>query len=108
MFSASEEMLNIGIYALRIISISFLFAGFCIISGAVFQALGDGVLSLTVSVARQLVALLPIAYILSKTCGLNCVWYAFPLAEIVSVVFCLTFLKYVYRRKIKYIGGSSC
>jgi len=85
-FDASAEMLEIGIPALRLISISFLLAGFCIIAGSVFQALGNGVYSLIVSVARQLVILLPAAFILAKVGGLIAVWWAFPIAEIMSFV----------------------
>jgi len=102
-FNASGQMLDIGIPALRIISISFLFAGFCIISSSVFQALGQGILSLIVSLIRQLVILLPAAYVLSRIGGLNLVWWAFPFAEIFAVVLCTVFLMYVYRKKIKII-----
>ena len=78
MFNASPYMLEIGTPALRLISISFLFAGYCIIVGSVFQALGNGVYSLIVSVARQLVCILPLAYLFARSLGLNSVWYAFP------------------------------
>lgn len=103
LFSASDHMQEIGGHALRIISISFLFAGFCIIAGSVFQALGNGVLSLIVSIARQLVVLLPAAFILAKTGGLHSVWWAFPIAEIASMVLSLVFLKFIYQQKIKYL-----
>ena len=83
-FDASAEMLQIGIPALRLISISFLLAGFCIVAGSVFQALGNGIYSLIVSVARQLVILLPAAFILAKVGGLMAVWWAFPIAELMS------------------------
>ena len=102
-FNASGQMLDIGIPALRIISISFLFAGFCIISSSVFQALGQGILSLIVSLIRQLIILLPAAYVLSRIGGLNLVWWAFPFAEIFAVILCTVFLMYVYRKKIKII-----
>ena len=84
MFEASEEMLAIGVPALRIIGVHFLIAWFCIIAGSVFQALGNGVYSLVVSVARQLVVLLPVAFILARTGGLHAVWWAFPIAEMMS------------------------
>ena len=74
MFEASDEMLEIGVSALRIIGVHFLIAWFCIIAGSVFQAVGNGVYSLIVSVARQLVILLPAAYILAKIGGLALVW----------------------------------
>ena len=67
MFDASETMLAIGVPALRTISLSFAFAGFCIVTGSVFQALGNGVYSMIVSIARQLIVLLPVAYLLLVT-----------------------------------------
>ena len=100
-FNASTSMQKIGIPALKIISLSFLFAGFCIIVGSVFQALGEGVLSMIVSIARQLVVLLPVAYLLSKTGNLNMIWWAFPIAEMASVVLCVIFLKRTYYNVIK-------
>lgn len=100
-FNASKSMIDIGIPALKIISLSFLFAGFCIIVGSVFQALGEGVLSMIVSIARQLVVLLPVAYLFSKTGNLNMIWWAFPIAEIASVVLSVIFLKRTYNKIIK-------
>ena len=100
-FNASKSMIDIGIPALKIISLSFLFAGFCIIVGSVFQALGEGVLSMIVSIARQLVVLLPVAYLFSKTGNLNMIWWAFPIAEIASVVLSVIFLKRIYNKIIK-------
>ena len=98
------DLLTIGVPALRTISISFLFAGFCVVSSAVFQALGHGVLSLIVSVVRQLVVLLPVAFLLSKIHGLDTVWWSFPIAELFSVTLCALFLRRVYRREIRGIG----
>lgn len=86
LFSASEAMLAMGVPALRIISTHFLIAGFCIIAGGVFQGLGNGVYSLVVSVMRQLVVLLPSAFILAKLFGLAAVWWCFPIAELMSLV----------------------
>lgn len=83
-FNASGRMLQIGVPALRIISLCFLPAAFDIIFSTTFQAVGDGVKSLIISLLRQLVVLLPCAYLLSKI-GLNAVWYAFPIAECVSL-----------------------
>lgn len=100
LFSASEEMINIGIPALRIISLSFLFAGYCIVVSSMFQALGNGVMSLIVSIGRQLVVLLPVAYLLSKTNNLNLVWWAFPIAELASVLLSIIGFKYVYKKEI--------
>ena len=91
MFEASDEMLEIGVSALRIIGVHFLIAWFCIIAGSVFQAVGNGVYSLIVSVARQLVILLPAAYILAKIGGVALVWWAFPIAEICAVIMCMVF-----------------
>ncbi|MDR2932513.1 MAG: MATE family efflux transporter [Oscillospiraceae bacterium] len=100
-FNASEEMVAIGVPALRIISYSFIFAGFCIVSGSVFQALGKAVLSLINSVARQLVILLPSAYLLSLLGTVDYVWFSFPIAELMSLTLTSFFLVHVYRRVIK-------
>ena len=99
-FSASDEMLVIGIPALRIVSISFLIAGFGVVASSVFQALGHGFLSLAVSVLRQLVVLLPTAYILAKTGGLHACWWAFPIAEMFSGVICFLFIRYAYKKEV--------
>ena len=104
MFNASENMLAIGVPALRIISISFMFAGFCIVMGSVFQALGNGVYSLVVSVARQLIVLLPAAYLLSLTGNVNNVWWAFPIAELMSLSMTLFFYGRINRKIISKIG----
>ena len=101
LFEASADMLAIGIPALRFISISFLFAGFCIIAGSTFQALGNGMLSMIVSIARQLVVLLPVAYLFSLTGNLNFIWLAFPIAELMSVVLSGVFLYRMYQKVIK-------
>lgn len=101
LFNASDDMMEIGCNALRIISISYIFAGFCIVMSSVFQALGNGVYSLITSVARQLVVLLPAAYILAMTAGLHAVWWSFPIAEIVSIALSILFMKKIYNEKIK-------
>lgn len=106
MFSASETMQAIGVPALRIISISFLFAGFCIICGSTFQALGNGVYSMIVSIARQLVVLLPVAYLLSRLGNVNYVWWAFPIAEIMSLALSIFFLRRIYNKIIRHIGEN--
>lgn len=100
-FNASDNMLSIGVPALRIISFNFIFAGFAVICSSLFQALGHGILSLLISVLRQLVVLLPCAYIFAQFGELNNVWLAFPIAEIVSFVICVIFLRYAYRKEIK-------
>lgn len=101
LFKASETMLAIGVPALRIISFSFILAGFCIIAGSVFQALGNGVYSLIVSVARQLIVLLPAAYILSAAIGPDAIWWSYDIAEIVSLLLSATLLKKIYTDKVR-------
>lgn len=91
-FNASEEMLKIGVPALRIIGTHYLLAGFCIIAGSVCQAIGNPLFSLIVSVCRQLIVLLPAAWLLSLSGKLVYVWWAFPIAECVSLVLSATFL----------------
>ncbi|MEG0051428.1 MAG: MATE family efflux transporter, partial [Terrisporobacter sp.] len=108
MFNASEELISIGVPSLRIISLSFLFAGYCIIVSSMFQALGNGVMSLIISVVRQLVILLPVAYSLSKLGNLNYVWWAFPIAEIVAVLLSIIGFKYVYKKEIKPLEDKIC
>lgn len=98
LFNASENMLEIGVPALRFISYSFLLAGYNIVTSSVFQALGNGVYSLIVSVARQLVVLMPVAYLLSRSGELNNVWLAFPIAEVMSFALCTVFLIKVVRK----------
>lgn len=99
-FSASAEMIEIGVPALRTISLSFLFAGFCIVAISVFQATSKGMYSLWISIARQLVVLIPVAFFLSFTGNLNLIWLAFPIAELVSVAMAMFYLKRVYRKII--------
>ena len=106
-FNASETMQQIGVPALRTISLSFVFAGFCICMLSVCQSLGHGMLSLSVSVVRQLVILLPTAYLLARFSGLNAVWWAFPFAELFSLALCLIYFRYIYRKEIKPLGNAS-
>ena len=101
LFDASDNMLEIGIPALRIMAVAFLAAGFCIMCGTIFQALGNGVYSMIVSFARQLIVLLPAAYLLSLTGELNAVWWAFPIAEIASLACSMFFLFRIYNKIIK-------
>ena len=95
-FNASATMLDIGIPALRIISLSFLVAGFCIVCSSYFQALGKSVYSMMISIIRQLLFLVPLAFVFSKTGNLDMVWLSWPLAEIASVVTCI-----VLHRKVQ-------
>ena len=97
LFDASVEMIAIGVPALRIISISFLLAGFCIIAGSVCQAIGNPMYSMVVSICRQLVVLLPAAWLLARTGRLELVWWAFPIAEIASVTLSAIFLRRTMR-----------
>ena len=100
-FNASEQMLAIGVPALRIISLSFFLAGFDIICASAMQALGHGVISLIISILRQLAVLLPVAFIFSKIWGLDAVWVAFPLAECAALVVTILFWRRVYHNEIK-------
>jgi Na+-driven multidrug efflux pump len=100
-FKASPEMIEIGVPALRIISISFLMAGYGIVSGSVFQALGKGVLSMNVSLVRQLTVLLPVAWLMARTGNLHLVWWAFPLADVAAVILCTIFIKKTYNKEIR-------
>ena len=101
LFDASDYMLEIGVPALRIICLSFLLAGFGIVSSSFFQALGHGVLSLIISLVRQLIVLLPAAWLLSLSGQLGLVWWAFPIAEVFSVTLSVIFLVYAYRKEVK-------
>lgn len=86
-FNASDQLLEIGIPALRIISTSFFFVVINFLANAVFQALGNGVLALMSSLLRQVVVLFPAAYFLSLSGNLNLIWLAFPLSELVGFIF---------------------
>lgn len=97
MFNASDEMLTIGVPALRIIGIHYLIAWFCIVSGTVFQALGKAFFSMIVSIMRQLFVLIPAAYILAKLGGLHVVWWSFPIAEVISLMISSFFLVRINR-----------
>ena len=106
LFDASETMIQIGVPALRTISISFIFAGFCIIFITVFQSLGRAVYSMIISIARQLVVLLPAAYLLSLAGNVDYVWWAFPIAEVVSLCVTVSFLIHVNKKVISRIGDD--
>ena len=101
LFDASDNMLSIGVTALRIISIHFFFAGFDIIIISSLQALGKGLSSMLISFTRQLVVLLPVAYLLSLTGKLAAIWWAFPIAEIFCILASLFFLRRAYNAEIK-------
>ncbi len=99
-FDASPYMLELGVPALRIISIHFLLCGACIVIGSVFQALGNGVYSAIVSFLRQVVVLLPVAYVFSKVFGLEAVWWCFPIAEAVSLAVSLLLLSRINKKVV--------
>lgn len=103
-FSASENVMSIGVVALRIIGLSFLFAGIGIVSSTVFQAIGNPLHSLLISVLRQLVIILPVAYLLSLTGSVDNVWWSYPIAEVVSFVLCVLFLRRTFRKLHKSLG----
>lgn len=92
--TGDDSLMALGVPALRIIGIHYLIAWYCILTGAVFQALGNGIYSLLVSLLRQLIALMPAAYILGRIGGMDLVWWSFPIAEIVSLA---TNLYFYYR-----------
>ena len=101
LFNANEQMLTVGVPALKRLSLPFVFAGPCIIFGGVFQALGKSVYSMITSIARQVVVLLPAAYLLSLTGDIAAVWFAFPIAEIASLAVSVVMMVTLYRKKIK-------
>ena len=100
-FNAGPDMLALGEVALRIISIHFVIAGFNIVSSAVFQALGRGVMALLVSLVRQLFVLVPAAWLLSLSGNVNLIWWAFPIAEVASFLMCSFFLTRCYRTVVQ-------
>lgn len=96
LFSAPPEMVSMGVVALHIMSLNFPFAGFCIMRGAAFQALGKSVYSMNISIMRQMAVIVPCAYLFAKIGGVDMVWWAFPLAEIVGVT-----LSIIYTKRIR-------
>lgn len=99
----NTQLYELGTNALRILSLNFIFAGFCIVLSAVFQALGNGVLSLIVSAARQLVVLIPAAYLLSLLGDVHLIWWAFPIAELASLLCCIGCYAYIRKKIIRNI-----
>lgn len=100
-FNASENMYEIGVPAFRIISLCFIPAAFGIISSSLLQATGHGIMSMWMSLIRQMIGILPMAIILGKFFGLPHVWASFPLAEIMGVTFAIFAVRYVYKKEIK-------
>ncbi len=107
LFHATPELITIGVPALRTICLSFIFAGFCIVVGSVFQALGNGVYSMVVSIARQMCVLLPVAKLLSLSGNVNLIWWSFPIAEFASVALSAYFMVRIYRNIICHIGEEN-
>ena len=104
MFDASADMLAIGIPALRIISLCFLPAAFGIITGTLFQGTGHGVYSLLCSVIRQLIGILPLAFILIRIGGVTLSWASFPLAELLGLAYSALMLQRLYKNEISKLG----
>lgn len=103
--AANELMLEVGTPALRIISLSFFFAAFGIMFSTLFQAVGKGIYSMILSFARQLVVLLPAAFLLSKI-ELDAMWYAFPIAETVALLIALVFFMKLRRNEFKMLDAQ--
>ena len=104
MFDASAVMVEIGVPALRIISLSFIFAAIGIGCSCAFQALGYAFYSMLMSIARQLLVLLPVAYVLSLTGKVGLVWFAFPIAEVAAIIICAFFMIHINKTVISKIG----
>lgn len=102
-FNPSAEMMEIGVIGLRVISIHFVLAAVSILLSTTFQALGHGILSLISSAVRQLVVLLPVAYLLARSENIHIVWFAYPVAEVVSLSLCIYFFTKIYRNEISMI-----
>jgi putative MATE family efflux protein len=100
-FNATDAMVAIGVVAMRRISLCFVSAGFCIVLGALFQATGDGYITMITSVTRQLVFLLPAAWLLGKYYGLDALWFSFIIAETASLLLTIYYFIKLYRSKIK-------
>ena len=100
-FQASPDMLAIGVPALRTLSLCFIVGGFTIVSSSLFQALGKGLMSMSIAVFRQLVLVLPLAYVFSLSGNLNMVWWAFPVAEVLAGILTAYYLRKIYQRVIR-------
>ena len=98
-----EMFYNVGSTALRVICLHLPLAGFCISIGSIFQALGRSIFSMSVSAARQLLVLIPVAYLLSLTGSVSNIWWAFPIAEVMSLTVSISLFVYLYRKEIRHI-----
>ena len=100
LFDSPPEMVAMGVVALHIISLNFPFAGYAIMRGAAFQALGKSVYSMNISLVRQLLIIIPCAYIFAKIGGVNMVWWAFPCAEVAGFTMSALYTKRIRRNII--------
>lgn len=107
MFSNDTEMVQIGVHAISTISLSYVFAGVTAVFPGLFQALGNAVYSTALSAVRRIFIILPVSYFLASFFGLNAVWYAFPIAEIITMILCLVLYKKIYKSKIKKLDRIS-
>lgn len=104
LFDAKEEMIEIGVPALRVISLSFIFAGISLVLSAVFQSVDHALKSLLITLLRQMVLLLPIVYVLAQQFTLDVVWWAFPITEAVVSILAVLYLRNVKKNTIMKIG----
>jgi len=100
-FNPTQELYDLGVPAMRTLSLCFLPAAFGIMSSTLFQATGHGTMSLAMSILRQLIGVLPVAFLFAKTLGLAAVWYAFPIAECLAIPFCIIMLRRLWVREIR-------
>ena len=107
LFSASDDMMAIGITALRTIAWHFPIAGLCIVLGSVFQAFGMSYYSLIVSLGRQIIVLIPVAYALSLTGRLELVWWAFLISEVVSFILTIIFFRRIHNSIIRNLDPAA-
>ena len=107
LFNAEGDLMEMGQVALRIIGVHFPIAAYCIILSSSFQALGHGMYSMWVSIARQLAVLIPVAYLFSLTGSLSLVWWAFPIAEVASMIMCTIFMVVVNKKTIRNIPDNA-
>ena len=106
MFNASDELISTGVVALRTISLSFTLSGICIVFSTFFQAVGNGVYSLIISFIRQLIIILPAAFILIRMGGINSVWWAFVISEFVALVLCIVLFMSIKKKTIDLLPNN--
>ena len=106
MFAASDHMMEIGVPALRIISLHFPLAAIGIVFSSFYQALGNGIYSMWVSLIRQLIVLLPAAWLLAKLGNVIYVWWAFPIAEVFALCVSICMMMIIFKRVVNHIGEN--